>query len=318
MTESNGAHLGVEQTASLVPRSGCLERLADGARDLSGVRKRVAEKIVADPWTAQGMSISALADWSGASENAISRLSLAVGYSGYREFVQALSMDLGKSMGYYHVHPESLVDDVEHATDGVLGLVRRVVGLEINSMQDTLANLSEPTLRHVVSAMAKARQVVLLGTGTAAPLCLMMSYRLASVGLSAAWTNDPMMMFAEVNRLERHDLLIAVSFSGRSRDTVQATAFARSRGIPTVGVTTDPHSPISTVTDTTLTIFSSSIEREEAQFSARVAGMALLEAIATAVSVERAGRGGAVPGLQELGAAQDEFNTLPSSWKNQL
>jgi DNA-binding MurR/RpiR family transcriptional regulator len=291
---------------------GCLQRIRQALDGLSGARRRVADAVLADPWASRGMSILALAERAGVSENAVTRFTHLLGYSGYREFTQALALDLGRSLGVYHVHPVDLVSQSQAGNEDSLDLVRRVVALEIDSMRDTLTNLAEPVLRDVVAGFAGARQIQLIGTGTAAPLCQLLNYRLASVGVFASWSNDPMMMLAEIARLGPDDLVMAISYSGRSRDTVQALAFARSRGARTVAMTANPNSPISRVAQDVLTIFSPAVSEGIAQFSARVAGMALLEAIATAVAVERNAE--AEPLLRDLGAAQGTLNDLPEDW----
>src|SRR5690606_39826675 len=76
--------------------------------------------------------------------------------------------------------PVSLHDALPISRSGLAGpldLVQRVMSLEVECMQDTLANLSEPALRHLVTALAGAPSVLLIGTGTAAPLCQMFAYR---------------------------------------------------------------------------------------------------------------------------------------------
>jgi RpiR family carbohydrate utilization transcriptional regulator len=292
---------------------GCLLRIRQAAPELSGARRQVADTVLADPWASRGMPILALAERAGVSENAVSRFTHLLGYSGYREFTQALSLDLGRSLGVYHVHPVDVVSESRAGNEDSLDLVRRVVTMEIESMRDTLDNLAEPVLRRVVTKLATAREIVLIGTGTAAPLCHMLSYRLASVGVAATWVNDPMMMLAQVARLTDGDVVMAISYSGRSRDTVQALEFARGRGAETIAMTADPHSPIGAVAANLLTIFSPAVPEGTAQFSARVAGMALLEALATAVAVER---GDATePVLRDLGAAQSVLNDLPENWR---
>jgi DNA-binding MurR/RpiR family transcriptional regulator len=281
---------------------------------LAGVRRKVAEAILQDPWAFRGLSIVALAQRVDVSENAISRLTHALGYSGYREFAQALSLDLGMTMGLYHAHPvDALKHDGDDEPTGPMALVQRVVRLEIECMQDTLANLSQPMLENIVTSLADARHVVLVGTGTAAPLCHMLTYRLSSTGVAASWTNDPMMMLADINRLGGEDLLLGISYSGTSRDTIQALDYAKSRGVPTFGVTANPDGPITEVCQSVLTIFTPGLASGTAQFSARVAGMALLEAIATAVSVRRNGED--VPLLHQLSTAQRLLNDLPRGWK---
>ncbi|WP_026876341.1 MurR/RpiR family transcriptional regulator [Jiangella gansuensis] len=303
---------GDAETRSAPP---CLDRLRQARPELSGARARVADTVLTDPWKVRGASIQVLAQMAGVSENAVSRFTHALGYSGYREFAQALSLDLGKTLGLYHSHPVDLALESRSGLGGPLDLVQRVMALEVECMQDTLANLSEPALRHVVHRLAAAPAVLLVGTGTAAPLCQMLAYRLASVGVPVTWTADPMMMLAHVTRLSPGDLVFGISYSGRSRDTVQALMYAKERGVETVGLTANPQSPIGDVTDASLTIFSSAVSRGTAQFGARVAGLALLEAIATAVSEEKGG--GSTHELEELGATQARFNDLPSDWRGE-
>lgn len=292
----------------------CLDRVRAARPQLSGARARVADAVLADPWQVRGVSIQVLAQMAGVSENAVSRFTHAVGYRGYREFALALSLDLGKTLGLYHSHPVDLMLESRSTLSGPLDLVQRVMALEVECMQDTLANLSEPALRHVVSRLTEAPAVLLVGTGTAAPLCQMFSYRLASVGVPVTWTSDPMVMLAHVSRLREGDLALGISYSGKSRDTVQALRYAGERGVETAGLTANPQSPMGDVVNTSLTIFSSAVSRGTALFSARVAGLALLEAIATAVSEEKGGD--VVAELEQLGATQARLNDLPADWRN--
>lgn len=290
----------------------CWARLTRVRPSLTGARAKVADTISADPWAARGASILVLAELAGVSENAITRFTHALGYKGYREFSQALALDLGKSVGLYHSHPVDLELDGDSDDSGTLSLVRRVMAMEVECMQDTLANLSEGALDHVVTRLAEAPSVLLLGTGTAAPLCQMLTYRLASVGIDASWTSDPMVMLAQITRLKQGDLAMGISYSGRSRDTVQGLAYARGKGIETAALTAEPNSPVASVVDTLLTVFSPAVSPGAAQFSARVAGLALLEAIATAVSERRGPE--AIRELNQLGASHSELNDLPTDW----
>lgn len=302
-----------ESADDAMPDAGCLQRIRMALPQLTGARRQVAEAVLRDPWDAQGDSILVLAQKADVSENAVSRFTHSLGYSGYREFAQALSLDLGKSLGLYHVHPMDAVMRSQAGNETSLDLLRRVVAMEIECMQDTLANLSEPVLQHIINSLAGANRILLLGTGTAASLCHLLCYRLTSLGMDASWTSDPMMMVASASRLRDGDVALAVSYSGRSRDTVQALGYARSRGAETIAVTAHPQSPIGEVAGHTLTIFSPAVPEGAAQFSARTAAVALLEAIATAVSLSRGG--GDVAVLQELGEAQSTINDLPADWR---
>ena len=315
MTKPEPADSGASPVTDGAPEATCRERILRALPTLRGPRAAVGQFILDDPWAVRGLSVVQLAELAGVSDSAVVRFALAVGYSGYREFAQALAFDLGRSLGLAHSHPGDLVFKRESGASGEIELIRRVVALEVECMQDTLASLSEPALHRVISRLGKAKSVLLIGTGTAAPLAQMFSYRLASLGVAVSWESDPMVMVAQISRLDSQDLIMGISYSGRSRDTVQALNYARSRGVETVGLTTTPNSPIAEVSDVLLTVFSPAVSTGVALFSARVAGLALLEGIATAVAEDRSSD--SLLRLEGVGADQARMNDLAEDWQPQ-
>ncbi len=293
---------------------GCLARLRQALPGLDGARRRIAEQILRDPRSAQGLSIGDLARLCGVSENAVSRLTRAVGYSGYRAFSQALLVDLGRLLGLSHDQPLDVLSQTAAAGDNLTGLVARVFDLEIACIRDTLASLPEATLERAIGLLAAARRVVLIGTGSAAPLCQMAHYRLSNLGLSVAWTADPMVMVSEVAQCGPGDVVLGVSYSGQSRVTVEVLGYARERRrAATISLTAVSNSRILDVSDVTLLIAGTRSSVGSRQFSARISGMVLLEALATAVAVKQ--HGTAVPGLAEIGEVQARINNVGRSWR---
>ncbi|MCC6179655.1 MAG: MurR/RpiR family transcriptional regulator [Chloroflexi bacterium] len=296
------------------PNDGCLGRLRQVLPTLDGARRRVAEQIVRDPRSVQGLSIGDLARLCGVSENAVSRLTHAAGYSGYRAFSQALLVDLGRLLGESHDQPLDVLRQTDEAGDSLTGLVARVFDLEIACIRDTLANLAEPSLEQAIGLLASARRVALIGTGSAAPLCQMAHYRLSNLGLWVAWTADPMVMVSEVAQCGPGDVVLGVSYSGQSRATVEVLGYARERRrASTVALTAVASSRIFDVSDVALLIAGPNVSAGSRQFSARISGMVLLEALATAVAVKK--HGTSVPGLSELGEVQARINNVGRSWR---
>lgn len=301
-------------TESVELDGGCLARLRQALPALDGARRKVAEQILLDPRSAQGLSIGDLARRCGVSENAVSRLTHAVGYPGYRAFSQALLVDLGRLLGVNHDQPMEVLRQTAEAGDGLSGLVARVFELEIAGIRDTLANLPESTLERAIGLLAGARRAVLIGTGSAAPLCQMAHYRLSNLGLGVAWASDPMVMVSEVAQLGPGDVVLGVSYSGQSRATLEVLGYARERRrTATIALTAVAGSRIFDVADVTLLLAGPNISAGSRQFSARVAGMVLLEALATAVAVKQ--HGDAVPSLGELGEVQGRINNVGRSWR---
>lgn len=290
------------------PDDGCLSRVERSLPTLDGVRRRIAEYLVAQPWEAQGLSIGELADRAEVSENAISRFAKTLRYSGYREFAQALSLDLGRRLGTAHSHPLEIVAGLSAGSSTSAELVSRVFELELSCITNTAANLDGERLEGAINALCKAARILFIGTGSAAPICQMAHYRFSNIRLLTTWTSDPMFMVSEVEMLNPGDVIVGVSHSGRTRATYDVLQYAHRRGVTTISITAIGHSPIAEVADINLVVFGPRFSPSSGQFGARVSEMVLMEAIATAISVKKYGE--SVPELGELGDAQARINNL--------
>lgn len=215
-------------------------------------------------------------------------------------------MDLGRVIGAAYSVPTIQTND--HPLDDA-SIFSRVFELEIECLKDTATNVDQAVFSKVVRAIADAERIVLFGMGSTAPLCAMAGYRLLHVGLDANWSADPMVTTMLAGFLRPTDVAIGISYSGRTRVTVEALKLAAARGATTVAVTTVAGSPIADVAALTLVAFAPNVALGSGQFAARVAGMALLDAIIAAVSWAKYGSN--PPRLQEVVAIQGELHDLP-------
>lgn len=291
----------------------CLDRIERLLNTVEGARRKTAEWVLDDPWGASRLSIVELAQRAGTSENAVTRFTRALGYSGYREFSQALNIDLGRRMGVVHTEPVEVVGGRGDHT--IRSMFTGVFDLEVACIQDTVASLDWSQVERAVSLLADAGRILLIGTGSAAPVCQMAQYRLSNLGIASAWTADPMAMLSEVAALGHNDAILAVSHSGRSRSTVEMMDLARSRNVPTLSITVDGASPLATICDVPLIIGGPATTLATAQFGARVAELVLLEALATSVADARFN--GDRSHVEELANLQARYHNVAPEWRRQ-
>src|SRR5262245_51371586 len=71
-----------------------LARIRRALPALSGALRACAEFVLANTWEVRGVSIYQLAARTGVSTNAVNRFTRRLGYSGYREFSQDLTLEL--------------------------------------------------------------------------------------------------------------------------------------------------------------------------------------------------------------------------------
>jgi RpiR family carbohydrate utilization transcriptional regulator len=81
------------------------------------------------------------------------------------------------------------------------------------------------------------------------------------------------------SQLTKDDLAIFISHSGSNVDTMKILKFVNETGAKTIGITSDPKSPISLNVDLALYTDSEETEYFSAAFSSQIAQLSLIDAI---------------------------------------
>ena len=149
--------------AHVEPTAGALARLKQHLPYLKGTSQRVGAFVVENPWEARGLSINDLADRVGVSVSSVVRLTRDLGFKGYRDFSQALTLDLGKVLGSAYGLPPSVADTVEEGGDEAAVAIK-TLALEVAGLQDTIRHLDLPLVRRAVDALCSAKAMLFVGT----------------------------------------------------------------------------------------------------------------------------------------------------------
>jgi DNA-binding MurR/RpiR family transcriptional regulator len=317
----------VAGAAAVAPLLGATEEADDGPLGrirralpgLSGTARACAEYVLGNAWEVRRQAIAEVAARAGVSQNAVNRFSHTLGYAGYRDFSQALALELGRILGAAYALPASVTSATEDAAaagdgapaagDGAIArVVRRVFALEIEALQDTVRHLDAEATRRAVEALAGAGGVLFVGTGAAMALSELAAYRLKVLGLRASWAGDPGIILPEIHLLGPGDVLCAISYHGATRHVVEALDHARQRGLTTICLTAVPGSPAALRADIRLVAFGQQTALGFGQFASRVAAATLLDALAAAVAWRRGGE--AVAHATELVAVMQGNNTV--------
>ena len=256
----------------------------------------------------------------GVSQNAVNRFSRTLGYRGYREFSQALVMDLGRILGAAYSLPDSITDgsllgsgtlavgEEGGTTASVSSVVSWVLAQEVAALQDTVHALDGEAIERAVAALVGAQTVLFIGTGTGMTLCELAAYRLKFLGRRAAWAGEPGSILPEIHLLRPGDVVCAVSHHGVTRHVVEALDDARQRGLTTICVTAVASSPAAQRADILLTAIGSHVGLGFGQFASRMTAVALLEALTAGVAWVT--RDASVPHANDLMQAIQRRNTV--------
>lgn len=284
----HGVANGREHSSS--PLDSPLAQIRAALPGLTGTARACGESILVNPWAARGIPIGQMAERAGVSENAVNRFSRTLGYRGYRDFSQALVMELGKILGAGYTIPDSAANGSTPeygpaaSQTAVSRVVSGVLAQQLEALHDTARLLDATAVDQAVAAIVAAGTVLLVGTGTGLSIANLVAFRLKSLGLRAAWAGEPGNILAEMHLLGPGDVVCAISLNGVTYHIVDALDRARERGLTTICVTAVPHSPAAKRASIVLQATGPQVRMDPGQFASRMTAVALLEALVAGVA----------------------------------
>ena len=215
------------------PGTGCLARLRGGHSSLSKAEKKVGAYVSENPERLLAQAINEVAAASGVSEATVMRFCRTLGYSGFQEFKIALARDRLTPM-------QSLQEDVE-AADDTATVIRKVFGLNIQTMQDTLDVLEPEAMAEAVELLQSANSILIIGVGTSGPIVVDAYNKLMRLGLPVRYQSDSHLQMMEAALLGKGDVVLAISHSGSTRDPIDTIKVASRAGARTITITNRIH-----------------------------------------------------------------------------
>jgi DNA-binding MurR/RpiR family transcriptional regulator len=225
----------------------------------------VAQVILGDPGQVIRLSITELAELAGTASSTVVHACKALGYRGFQDLKLALAKDLGGAKGVRHA---------ELPDNPAPGDVLRSV----------LSRSAQTLIAAAVKALRSARRILVAGFGTSRAPAEDIAYRLSLIGRDVSAPGDVLALHHAARRLRPGDVLLAVSYTGGTRETVETADLALERGATVIALTSHRKSLLTE--RATLSLVAGAPEggfRLEAMTS-RLAHLALADALYVAVA----------------------------------
>ena len=202
---------------------------------LSQAEKRIADVILKNPEAAVGANVSALAELSGSSDATVIRFCKHIGYSGHYQMRLYLSRDLGRTQASAQAHQADSVNAYFRQLGEELSQIGPIIGQE---RMETCAQMLRACGRvHIIAA------------GNTSPLALYLGFRLERLGIKSSYNLAAEYALNHINLAEPHDVVLAISQSGASRQVIQALELAKARGLKIIAITAYPRTPVAALAD---------------------------------------------------------------------
>jgi DNA-binding MurR/RpiR family transcriptional regulator len=263
-----------------------LIRVRDALPALQPAERRVADAVLDDPAAMAQLSISALARRAGTSETTVVRFCRTIGLDGYPKLRLALAGSAARAAVLGATHAGEGSDIV--ASDTLAHVVAKIVFSETRALEETQNCLDLKALQAAVDLVGAARRIDVIGIGASGFVAHDLQQKLHRIGLIAfVWTDIHAALTAAA-LVDHRDVVIGISHSGETLDTIEPLQTAAARGATTVALTNFSGSPITSHASIVLRTAARETTYRAGATASRIAQLAVVDALFVCVAKQRA------------------------------
>ncbi len=244
---------------------------------LSKSEEKVADYVLSEPDAVVQASIQSLAKNCGVSEPTVVRFCKAIGCSGYHDFKMKLARSRASQEKYFFRDVAS--------EDSSKVLSEKLIDSAIASIQDIRNQLDYKAVDQAIELYSNAARVEFYGSGGSAVVAEDAQLKFFRLGKPAISYADPHIQLASAALLDRKSLAIAISYTGKNKDMLDAVALAKEAGASVLSVTRTG-SELASMCDVNLNVDVAEDSDVFSPLKSRLAQMLVLDILAVGVALK--------------------------------
>ncbi len=210
-------------------KSGGLAMIKNVMNDLPESEKKTAIFILNNPSQIVTMTASELGEASDTSSSAVIRLCKSLEISGYQELKMRILGDLNSS------HDASYSDIKKD--DTIKSITQSLRNNAIKSIDETLQFLNEETIESCVDLIDKADTILVYGMGASFIAAKDAQQKFIRVNKPCYAIEDTHLNATMIANMKPNDVVIGISSSGETSETIKLVELANSKGVNTIVIT---------------------------------------------------------------------------------
>ena len=240
---------------------------------LTGAEKKIADYVMLHQQECQFMSISQLSEEAEVAEATVSRFCRRLGYSGYNAFKLALA---GSAGGRTMTNPLSGEVIPE---DSVSDMCRKLYTNHVDALTQTLELVRPEAVLEAAELLLRSDKVLCMGQGGSMILAQEAAHLFSTAKPNFFAIEDSHVQAVRAATLSERDAVLYFSYSGATKDLVDAMRIVKSRGAGAILITRFAHSPGAGYADVVLECGSRESPLQAGSVAARMAQLYLLDVL---------------------------------------
>jgi RpiR family carbohydrate utilization transcriptional regulator len=206
-----------------------LQRLSTQQDQLNRSERKVVQVIVADPQSATRMSIAALAELAQVSEPTVNRMCRSFGLKGYPDFKLELAQSMARGTPY--------VSQSVNQNDTAAQYTDKIFTSTMASLDAVRQQVDSKVIERAVDYLSQAQQICFFGMGASGSVAQDALHKFFRFNIPVVAHTDSLMMRMMAAACKRGDVLVLLSFTGRTKEMVEGARIGRNAGALVIAIT---------------------------------------------------------------------------------
>lgn len=254
----------------------CITKIKQAYASYTKKEKLIADYLLEHSQEVLNASTQVLGEVTKTSPAAIIRFSKKLGYRGFSE----LKVSLASSSREYTLD----FNDVLDGHDTIETLIRKSRQSNLKTIETTYDLLNINTLTSAIRTIEKAKSVYLFGVGGSGVICSDFQYKLMRIGKKVIFCKDMHVQLMFATAITKEDVIVAISYSGKTKEILTAAKWAKKYGVPVITITQFSASPLSKLADISLGIPSEEKELRIGAISSRISSLVITDLLYYGIS----------------------------------
>ncbi|MFA5634748.1 MAG: MurR/RpiR family transcriptional regulator [Anaerovoracaceae bacterium] len=259
--------------------SNALLQLQAHYNSLRASERKVADYILNYPDKIIYESIKALSEKANVSDTSVIRMCKAIGYNGYHDFKISVAQSIVAPQHQIH---EEISDD-----DSISDILRKVMKANVKAIEDTMNFMDTQLIQQAVDAIANSNRLEFYGVGGSGSVAMDAQHKFFKYCNYCIAYSDPHMQAMSASTMKKGDVVVGISHSGNTKDTVDNLRIASNVGATTIAITGGLKSPITEVCSIVLPVVAKEKFYKPEPMSSRLAQLSIIDVLATGVAFTR-------------------------------
>ncbi|MEL4027730.1 MurR/RpiR family transcriptional regulator [Caldifermentibacillus hisashii] len=218
--------------------SSLLSRIEQNLNRLSEAERKIGEYILEHPELVPNMTTKDLSKNSGVSESSIVRFCKSIGIGSFKSFKLELVKDITLT-------GMNLTDfDILQKRDEPYDLFQKVTYVNKAAIEATPASLDRKEFEKAVDILSYADKLMFYGVGGSSTAAIDAYYKFTKLGYQCTTNHDFHFLLSAIPYLTKQSVFFAISMSGKTKDVLELSRFAKSQGATVIAITNIDKSPL--------------------------------------------------------------------------